>query len=109
MPRQIPVTYMPETIQVYLRDYESEYDDGWLDPFEIKHVRFERAEQLSSNVYKLSDGAKGRVWIDTVNSTGATKVPIGSKVVIDEESFIVSNCMAYKCGTKVHHWELDIV
>lgn len=108
MARHIPKAVMPDTMQVFFKDYASDYDDGWLEPFEIENVRFERADQIINSPYKLSDGASGRVWIDAVNSKGATKIPIGSKVVINGESYIVNACNAYKCGKHIHHWELDV-
>lgn len=108
MARPIPQSVMTETMQAFLRDPESDYEGAWLDPVTIEHVRFERAEQLANTSYKLSDGAAGRIWVDAVNSKGAFKVPMGSKVVIGGESFIVDKCMTYKCGSRVHHWELDV-
>lgn len=108
MARHIPKSVMPDTMQVYLLDPESDYEGAYLDPVEIANVRFERAEQLLNANYKLSDGAAGRVWVDKVTSKGAFKVPMGSKVVIDGESFIVDKCSTYKCGKHIHHWELDV-
>lgn len=105
---QIPKSLLTQTMEVYEVDRESDYEGSYLEPRTISNVRFETAEQLLNSSYKLSDGAAGRVWVDRVNSKGAFKVPMGSKVVIEGESFIVDKCSTYKCGKHVHHWELDV-
>lgn len=106
---RIPLPLLPDTMTVYERDYSTDYDGEYKEPYTIEHVRFERAEALSVKDYQLSDGAKGRIWIDGFHSKGARKVPMGAKVVIDGDTLHVKTCSTYKVGNRVHHWELDVI
>lgn len=105
----IPRTLLPDTATVFLRDPDSDYEGSYLEPTEMRFVRFERAEQLSGQGYKLTDGATGRVWIDKANTIGAMEVPAGSKLVIGGEPLKVAKCMTYRDMTRIHHWELDVI
>lgn len=105
----IPRTLLPDTATVFLRDPDSDYEGSYLEPTEMRFVRFERAEQLSGQGHKLTDGATGRVWIDAVSTIGAKEVPVGSKLVIGDETLKVAKCMTYRDMTRIHHWELDVI
>lgn len=105
----IPRTLLPDTATVYLRDPDSDYEGSYLEPTEMRYVRFERAEQLSGQGYKLTDGATGRVWIDKANTIGAMEVPAGSKLVIGGEPLKVAKCMPHRDMLHIHHWELDVI
>lgn len=105
----IPRRLLPDTAKVYLRDPDSDYEGSYLEPTEMRYVRFERAEQLSGQGYKLTDGATGRVWVDAVNTIGAMEVPAGSKLVIDGEPLKVAKCMTFRDMMRIHHWELDVI
>lgn len=105
----IPRTLLPDTATVFLRDPDSDYEGSYLEPTEMRFVRFERAEQLSGQGYKLTDGATGRVWVDKVNTIGAMDVPAGSKLVICDETLKVAKCMTYRDMGRIHHWELDVI
>ena len=106
--QQIPLKYLPHTLEASLLDESADYEGEYLESFAIEHVRFERAEALSETDYKLADGAKGRIWIDAANSRGACELPVGAKVVIDNQNMRVLTCTPYFASSAIHHWEVDI-
>ncbi len=106
--RQIPLKYLPHTLEVSLIDESADYEGEYLEPFTIEHVRFERVEALNETDYKLADGAKGRIWIDAINSSGACDLPVGAKVVIDNQNMRVLTATPYFVSKDIHHWEVDV-
>lgn len=105
---QIPKSLLPDTAEVHAPDPDALYDGVFLPPHTIGHVRFERVEALNPTQYSLADGAKGRIWVDAVNSDGAFEIIKGSKVVVDGETMQALSVATYKTGAKVHHWEVDV-
>lgn len=90
-------------------DENAEYEGVYLEPYVIDHVRFEPAESLTPNNFRLADGAKGRIFIDAVNSSGARRIPVGSKVTVDDyDDMRVLSCTACKGPRSIHHWEVDV-
>ena len=110
MPRQIPLRELPHDMTVRVPDPEAAYGGEYLDPVEIRHVRFERTEALNPRAYALADGAQGRIWIDAANSEGAFEVPKGSKIDVlgRAEGMQAASCTAYEIAGRVHHWEVDV-
>ncbi len=104
----IPKILMPHTIEVSVPDPDADYEGEYLSPFKIEHVRFESVEALNPASYKLTDGAKGRIWIDSVNSKGACTLPLGAKVEMDGMNATVLSCTPCFAGSNVHHWEVDV-
>lgn len=106
----IPLSVMPSTVLVKTPK-ESDFGGDFNEPVEIKHVRFDDAAALVRNAYVLSDGAKGLLFIDAVNSRGAFDIPVGSLVSIDGDEY----CMAGKVSPYkgfdgvIHHWEIEVV
>lgn len=110
MPMQIPLSELRDDLEVRLPDPKAQYGGEYLDPVTIEHVRFERKEALNPNVYKLADGAQGRIWIDAVHSVGAFEVPKGAKVSVPgkTDSMQVIVCAPYDVRGRIHHWEADV-
>lgn len=107
--QQIPLKYLPDSMTVRDVDESADYDGQYLEPYVIGHVRFEPAESLAPNQFRLADGAKGRIFIDAVNSIGARRIPVGSKVTIaDYNDMCVLTCTACKGPRSIHHWEVDV-
>lgn len=106
---QIQRNALPDTILVRELDTSTEYDGEYLAPYEIKHVRFEKSEALNRNAYQLCEGAKGRIFIDAVNSEGAKAIPVGAKVSINNTANMsVLACTELRTFNKIHHWEVDV-
>ncbi len=104
----IPKRLLPHNIKVSLPDPDAGYEGEYLPPFVIQNVRFESVEVLNPSSYKLSDGAKGRIWIDSVNSKSAFTLPLGAKVEMGNISATVLSCTPCFAGSNVHHWEVDV-
>lgn len=104
----IPLELLPDSITVAKPDTTASYGGKFLDPVEIAHVRYERAEALNPDTIKLADGASGRIWVDAANSAGAFRIPAGSKVVLGGETLHVVSCAEFRPFGPVHHWELDV-
>lgn len=107
----IPVKYLPHQMTVRVLDPNSDYEGEYLKPYTINNVRFEPIEALNENDYKLSDGAKGRVFIDAINSKseGDLAVPVGAKVDVgDTTGMRVLTCTPYSISNEIHHWEVDV-
>ena len=104
----IPLYLLTDTMTVEAPDTSAAYGGAYLKAVTVTNVRFERAEVLNPNNFRLADGAKGRVWVDAVNSGGAFEVPVNSRVTIDGDTFFVVACAALRPLGNVHHWELDV-
>ena len=106
--RHIPRSVLCDEMEVSVPD-ESGYGGEYADPVTVSHVRLERAESLAQAGYKLADGASGRIYVDALNSEGAFRIPVGSKVSLGGDEYqvlSVDECRAY--GPGVHHWEVDV-
>ena len=107
----IPLSLLPDDMSVRV-PVESEYggeiveeDDAVL----IEHVRFSDSVSMARNGYVFSDGSKGLVYVDAVNSAGAFDVPVGSLVRIGEsELTVVKSVPCPGFFGVVHHWELEV-
>jgi len=105
----IPLYLLTDTMTVETPDTTSAYGGKFNKAVTVGNVRLERAEVLNPSTFRLADGAKGRVWVDAVNSPGAFDVPVGSRVTIGGEVFTVAACVALRPLGEVHHWELDLL
>ncbi|MEG1907222.1 MAG: minor capsid protein [Gordonibacter sp.] len=110
MPLQIPLSELTDSLEVRIPNPQAEYGGEYLDAVTIEYVRFERKEALNPRIYKLADGAQGRLWIDAVNSAGAFEVPKGSKVSVPgkAKNMQVIVCVPHELRGRVHHWEVDV-
>lgn len=76
----------------------------------VRHVRFERTEEVVSDAHRSADAGHGTVLVDAVNSEGAFEVPAGSRVLVGAgPSMLVKACR--RCCVvrgQVHHWELEV-
>ena len=104
----IPVELLPDDMTVWPPDPTAPYEGEYLDPLVIRRVRVESAEALSPTYYKLADGAKGRAFIDAVNSGGAFGPETGSKVEVRGRDYTVLSCIEFRPFGAVHHWEVDL-
>jgi len=104
----IPLDLLPDSMAVHQPDTTANYGGKFLDPVTVTHVRYERAETLNADTIKLAGGASGRIWVDAANSSGAFRIPVGSKIVLDGETLHVVSCAEYRPYGPVHHWELDV-
>ncbi len=107
---QIPIRYLPDSMTVRDMDGSADHEGEYLPPREVGRVRFEPAESLAATSYSLADGARGRVYVDAVNSTGAGPVAVGSKVdVAGREGMRALSCAEMRSASgAVHHWEVDV-
>ena len=106
----IPKSVMPSSVAVRV-PVEGDYGGEYGEPQTITGVRFESAASLVRSDHVLSDGAKGLLFIDAVNSLGAFEVPVGSLLSIDGQEYAAAGKVdRYECfnGT-VHHWEIEVV
>lgn len=105
----IPLCALQHTMTVQEPDTSSSYDGKYLAPATVENVRFEYKESLNPKVYQLAENAKGRIWVDAVNSYGAYAVSRGAKVKVNDEEMKVLTCAPYETfNGHLHHWELDV-
>ena len=106
---QIPLKFLPDTMTVRELDTSTDYEGTYQAPYTIEHVRFEPVEAINQNAYKIADGARGRIFIDAVNSTPAKAPMLGSKVSINDAlNMRVLTCTPYQGIDAIHHWEVDV-
>jgi len=104
----IPLSLLPDDMEVRVPS-ESDYAGEYADPVEVWHVSFVGAEEMARKGYVFSDGAKGLVYVDAVNSVGAFKVPVGSLVRIgDDEMSAVKTVACPGFFGAIHHWEIEV-
>lgn len=105
----IPLSLLPSSMAVRV-PVDSDYGGEYAEPVEVAHVRFDSSAVLSRRGYVLSDGSKGLVYADAVNSMGAFDMPVGSLVSIDgaDEMSVkrVTPCKGF-FGV-MHHWEIEV-
>jgi hypothetical protein len=107
--QQIPRKYLRDAMTVRDPDIAANYEGEYLDPYAVKHIRYEPSEALNPAQYKLSDGAKGRIFIDAVNSVPAKAPQIGAKVSINDVlDMRVLTVTSLKGINRIHHWEVDV-
>lgn len=105
----IPLCVLPHTMTVWEPDSSSDYDGKYLAPTTVESVRFEYKEALNPKQYQLAENAKGRIWVDAVNSEGAYAISRGAKVKVNSEEMKVLTCAPYETfNGRLHHWELDV-
>lgn len=106
----IPVSVMPSNVAVRV-PVDSTYGGEYAEAQTIEHVRFEKASALVRGAYVLTDGAKGLLFVDAVNSKGAFEIPTGSLLSIDgAEEATAGNVDTFEgFNGKVHHWEIEVM
>ena len=72
-------------------------------------MRWQDAESLVRDGYRLADGAKGMLFIDAT-SPGAFDFPAGSLLRIDGGEWCSASSVApfRGFGTRIHHWEVQV-
>ena len=105
----IPLSLLPDDMDVRVP-----VDGGYGGEVEaeeatVEHVRFSDSASMARNGYVFSDGSKGLVYVDAVNSVGAFDVPVGSLVKIGgNEMTVVKSVPCPGFFGVVHHWELEV-
>ena len=108
--RPIPLNLLPLDAEVYEPDDKSEFGGAFCATAKkLTHVRYDSNTALLRTDYVLSDGSRGLVYIDSENTGGAYEVPVGSKLTIGSEDFIVEKVSRYEdFNGHVHHWEVEV-
>lgn len=105
--RPIPKRLLPDDMIVHLEGEGGGRGESRL----VRHVRFERAEEVVADAHRSADAGHGTVYVDAVNSEGAFEVPAGSRALVGAgPSMLVRACR--RCCVvrgQVHHWELEVV
>lgn len=79
------------------------------EPEVVGHVRYCPAQEVARMDYVLTDGSKGLLFIDRINSAGAFEVPADSLVeVCGEELYARKVTPCIECEGRVHHWEVEL-
>ena len=106
----IPVSVMPSVLSVRV-PVDGVYGGEYAEAQTIENVRFEKAEALVRGGYVLTDGAKGLLFVDAVNSKGAFEIPTGSLLSIDgAEEATAGNVATFEgFNGEVHHWEIEVM
>lgn len=112
----IPKSLLPDDMEVRV-PLKGDYGPKFGEPITVRHVRFDRKAGVSEGgstvpegrSYVLSDGPRGTVFIDRINSQGAFAVPVGSRVSIGGEELSVRSVEELReSGGRVHHWEVQV-
>ena len=89
---------------------DGDYGGEYAEPKAIEHVRFCPRAALERTGYVFSDGAKGLLFIDGINSTGGFELPVGALVSIDgaPEVSVISCEPCIGFANELHHWEVQV-
>lgn len=113
----LPWSVLPSTISVRERVEDDEHGGSYKDAYSIAHVRFERAASIAAEPsggaqggYVIATGAKGRIYIDAENSTGARPIAEGALVSVDggDEMEAATVSRYDNLDGSPHHWEVDV-
>lgn len=116
MPAPIPFRLLPSTMEVRV-PADGDFGGEFAEPVMIGNVRFASVEEVTPRLmgggrtgYVFSDGSKGLVYVDALNSAGAFEVPEGSLVSVDGGSkmSVVKNTRLEDFDGHVHHWEIEV-
>lgn len=105
----IPKRLLPDTIKVRVPK-DGSFGGEYEEPETIEHVRWCPVSSTKNNTYSLTDGAQGRIFVDTKNSAGFFGVPLGSLVSINggEELSVLKVDAHYVENGLLHHIEMDV-
>lgn len=107
--RPIPRTLLGSNCTVRV-PIDGEYGGEYAEPRSIERVRLCPRADLERTGYVFSDGAKGLLFIDCINSVGGFELPVGSLVSIDGAPEVaVTRCETLiGFGNEPHHWEVEV-
>lgn len=106
--KPIPKSLMPDTIVVRVPK-DGEYRGKFEMPVGIENVRFDSTESLNPNQYAFSEGSRGLIFIDAVNSVGAFEIPAGARITLGDEDYLVVKTTSYAgFYGRMHHWEVEV-
>ena len=109
MLQPIPRYLLPHTARVRVPADSELGGEHAAEPVEVWHVRFCPAEEVQGTDYVLTDGSKGLLFIDRVNSEGAFEVPADSLVeVLGSEMVARKVTPCIERDGIVHHWEVEL-
>ena len=85
-------------------------DDAFAEPVAVSPVRYDTASAIDPVSYRLTDGAKGLLFVDARNSAGAFEIPEGSLVSVDgrPDDVALKVTRFETFFGEVHHWEVEL-
>lgn len=110
MLRPIPRSVLSSSV-VVREPIEGDYGGAYGEPKTISNVRFIPSSRIVRGDIVLSDGVKGVLFIDAVNSAGAFDIPVGSLLSIDgaEDASAGKVDRFEGFAGVVHHWEIEVI
>lgn len=104
----IPKSLLPSTMKVQIPK-DSTFGGEYEEPQVIGHVRYDLEATVSVRDYVLSEGSKGIIFVDVVNSDGAFEIPQGSLITIDGDELAAVKVTPYESfNGRVHHWIIEV-
>ncbi len=104
----IPKSLLPSTMKVRIPK-DSAYGGEYEEPQVVSQVRYDLEATVSPRDYVLTDGSKGIIFVDAVNSDGVFEVPQGSLIIIDGEELAAVKVTPYESfNGRVHHWIIEV-
>lgn len=105
----IPKRLLPSRAEVRVPE-EEDGRQGFSDKRLLLGVRYEQRASVRATDYQLQDATTGLLFIDAVNTAGATELPAGSLVSVDGATeCCVASCTRYVDERgHVHHWEVEL-
>ncbi len=105
----IPRYLLPHVAQVRVPVDSELGGEHSAEPREIGHVRYCPASEVERRDYVLTDGSKGLLFIDRVNSEGAFEVPADSLVEVCGEQLYARKVTPFiEREGRIHHWEVEL-
>lgn len=104
----IPKSLLPSTISVQVPK-DGTFGGEYESPQVISHVRYDLEATVLARDYVLSEGSKGIIFVDAVNSAGAFEVPQGSLITIDDDELAAVKVTPYETfNGRIHHWIIEV-
>lgn len=104
----IPKSLLPDSIKVSV-PADSDYRGKFEEPKLISNVRFDSVASLEGGRYIFAEGSAGLIFIDATNSYGAFEIPVGSRISLGMQNYIVVKTTPYAgYFGRVHHWEVEV-
>lgn len=108
--RPIPKQLLIHSVVYYEFVEDDAWEDDFLQPVTINHVRVEPATFLNRTNNRESNMARHILFIDRVHSSSYPRMKEKSKVIFMGEDYEVQKVNPYYAiGPEPHHYEVELV
>ncbi|HWI50263.1 MAG TPA: putative minor capsid protein [Rummeliibacillus sp.] len=104
----IPIHLLIHSVEYHEKEESTRYSSGYKQPTTIKNVRFSPTSKVINAGSNEIKTLKAKLYIDCINSNPVMKLKEQSKVVFNNETYIVQFVKeAY--ATELHHYRVELI